>query len=418
MKITIKKTNLAPIFYNVITQKIKIEKENQIVKTKEINPNKKLITLLLDKPKAITFQSVIEKRLRVIKIYDKYLYKFVSLIKNQSTTGIFEPKSKIKVNKTSTKIKENKNTTNTSYLSQYGNGIFRMTKPIQPQKQTNKVNLSTLNQTTKQKSSTKIEENKIKPYANILSKYLKAISILNFDLAKSQNIIYQFNKNNKISSTYLNSNINTILEYSFRAMSALISKPVFVFTPNKVVIQLFFFFFSKQKIKNKKLRKNRKSSKFIPINLFLNKTNTKKRLQLLSLLLSKYFKKPVELELERLYYPYYDSQILANLIGLISNIYKFRRILHKVFFAAKLKNPILAKKNTRFSIFPSFLSGLKIKLAGRLMTQRVVPRLTVKTLQRGTLARGKADLVSEARFTSKNRRGAYSITVTMGHSFF
>jgi len=78
----------------------------------------------------------------------------------------------------------------------------------------------------------------------------------------------------------------------------------------------------------------------------------------------------------------------------------------------------LAKKNTRFSIVPSFLSGLKIKLAGRLMTQRVIPRLTVKTLQRGTLARGRTDLVSEARFTSKNRRGAYSITVTMGHSFF
>jgi len=97
---------------------------------------------------------------------------------------------------------------------------------------------------------------------------------------------------------------------------------------------------------------------------------------------------------------------------------KFRIIIRKLFSVAKLKNPIKFVKKTRSSLIPSFLSGIKIKLAGRLLTQRVIPRLTVKTIQRGTLARGKSNFVNSARFTNKNRRGAYSITVTMGHVFF
>jgi hypothetical protein len=44
--------------------------------------------------------------------------------------------------------------------------------------------------------------------------------------------------------------------------------------------------------------------------------------------------------------------------------------------------------------------------------------MSVKTIKRGTLARGKTNLVNTARFTDKNKRGAYSITVTLGHVFF
>jgi hypothetical protein len=104
------------------------------------------------------------------------------------------------------------------------------------------------------------------------------------------------------------------------------------------------------------------------------------------------------------------------MIGLISNIVKLRFIIKKLFTIAKIKNT--NKFINKYSIIPSYLSGFKIRVAGRLLTQRVIPRLTVKTIQRGTLARGKAQFVDSARFTNTNKRGSFSITVTMGHIFF
>jgi hypothetical protein len=238
-----------------------------------------------------------------------------------------------------------------------------------------------------------------------LYKYLNTISEYKNETVKYQNIVYQFNKNNKgiqNSSVGINKNVFTLLESTFLSMSSLISKPFIVITPNKVVIQLFYYlnkFYSKAAPNNNKL---------------LNINNDK--LQSLCLNLSKLYKKPVELELDRLHYPYYDSNILSNMIGLISNIVKLRFIINKLFTIAKIKKT--NKFSNKSSIIPSYLSGFKIKVAGRLLTQRVIPRLTVKTIQRGTLARGKAKFVDSARFSNKNKRGSFSITVTMGHVFF
>jgi len=180
-------------------------------------------------------------------------------------------------------------------------------------------------------------------------------------------------------------------------MSSIISKPNIIITPNNVVIQLFYYL-----------------NKYYSNNNLLKNNNEK--LQSLCLNLSKIYKKPVELELDRLHYPYYDSNILSKMIGIISNIVKLRFIIKKLFTIAKIKKTNKIINNN--SILPSYLSGLKIRVAGRLLTQRVVPRLTVKTIQRGTLARGKAHFVDSARFSNKNKRGSFSITVTMGHIFF
>jgi hypothetical protein len=230
-----------------------------------------------------------------------------------------------------------------------------------------------------------------------LYKYINTISEYNNETVKYQNIVYQFNKNNKgkqNSSVGINKNVYTLLESTFLSMSSLISKPITIITPNKVVIQLFYY----------------SSNSLNGLNKLLNINNEK--LQSLCLNLTQIYKKPVELELDRLHYPYHDSNILSNMIGLISNIVKLRFIIKKLFTIAKIK------KTNKSSIIPSYLSGFKIRVAGRLLTQRVIPRLTVKTIQRGTLARGKAKFVDSARFSNKNKRGSFSITVTMGHIFF
>lgn len=390
----INKTNLAPIFDNVITQKIKIDTKNQIIKN-DNNLKNNLITLISEKTRLLTFRNIFEKRILFVKLYDKHLYSFLLKITNKNT-GIFEPKSKENIK--GQNLNNQKITSFNNNLSQYGTGTIKMINSIYTQNIQSNLENTNLAQNSSKQNEVKWQNSQPKT-----NKYLKAISIFNSEVASSQNILYQFNKSNKISSNYVNNNIFTILESSFYSMSSLISKPVFVITPNKVVIQLFFYL-------NKNLYFSNNKSKFLTLN--------NKKLQLLSLQLSKYYKKPVELELDRLYYPYFDSNILANMIGLISNMIKFRIIIRKLFSVAKLKNPIKFVKKSRSSLIPSFLSGIKIRLAGRLLTQRVIPRLTVKTIQKGTLARGKSNFVNSARFTNKNRRGVYSITVTMGHVFF
>ena len=256
-------------------------------------------------------------------------------------------------------------------------------------KQINKNTIKLLNINNK---SEVIKNIKIYNYINSISSAQYQNSII-----KYQNIVYQFNKKGiQNSSVVINKNVFTLLESTFYSMSSLISKPIIIITPNKIVIQLFYYL-----------------NKFHNNNI-LNIHNEK--LQSLCLNLSKIYKKPVELELDRLHYPYYDSNILSNMIGLISNIVKLRFIIKKLFKIAKIKKT--NKFINKYSIIPSYLSGFKIRVAGRLLTQRVVPRLTVKTIQRGNLAKGKAQFVDSARFSNKNKRGSFSITVTMGHIFF
>jgi len=72
------------------------------------------------------------------------------------------------------------------------------------------------------------------------TKYLQLISPFKVVNEFQQNIRYNFSKN-KYSNIKIE-NIITLLEYAFRSMSCLISKPVFLETPNKLIINLFYFF--------------------------------------------------------------------------------------------------------------------------------------------------------------------------------
>jgi len=312
-----------------------------------------------------------------VKLYDNYLYLYLNKNTNNKFS-LFEPKtlaissSPVLAKKTDdNKIHISKNTIK---LLNINNNSSSIIVPV-----------------AEGQADSRKKEIKIYKYINSISKY---------ETVKYQNIVYQFNKNNKgiqNSSVGINKNVFTLLESTFLSMSSLISKPIIVITPNKVVIQLFYYL-----------------NKYYSNNKLLNINNDK--LQSLCLNLSKIYKKPVELELDRLHYPYYDSNILSKMIGLISNIVKLRFIIKKLFTIAKIKKT--NKNINKYSIIPSYLSGFKIRVAGRLLTQRVIPRLTVKTIQRGTLARGKAKFVDSARFSNKNKRGSFSITVTMGHIFF
>ena len=230
-----------------------------------------------------------------------------------------------------------------------------------------------------------------------ISKYLKTITQFEPEIAQYKNIVYNFNSNKKQFK------LNSILENSFYSIKSLIGTPVYEITPNKIIINLFYY-----------LKKRRNNFKNLNLRI--------KQLQHLLVNLSNKINKTIELDLVRLHHPTLDSQISANAIGIIANKLRkpFRVIASKFFRFSRIKNPTLIKNifNKTNSNKLSFITGIRLKLGGRLITQKVIPRRSSKTIQKGNLNRCNTDIVTTSRFTAKSKRGAFSITVSMGHKFF
>jgi hypothetical protein len=295
-----------------------------------------------------------------------------------------------------------------------------------------------------------------------INDYIKSMTMFNMKrkgtiLVYSKTIGYYFNTlNHKLLI-----NIFNFLTASFRTLHCLISKPVFVVTPDKVEIQLFYYFLDpKKNLKKEKWvlggsykraqvpsivntnvagenqdYKDKIISRLVKFHFKLIKIKDKNviiwrknfiarnanKLKKICDILSRFLKKPVELNLIRLRYPYNDTNILVNLLSIMIKRTKIRIFLNKLFRRAVIKNPFKINFNLKgpkkVMVLPAFLSGMKIRIAGRLLTQRVVPRKTVKTTIRGALATGKVNYSEVARLTKKNKRGAFSITVTSGHNY-
>jgi Mitochondrial ribosomal protein (VAR1) len=132
-------------------------------------------------------------------------------------------------------------------------------------------------------------------------------------------------------------------------------------------------------------------------------------------ILESVFGKVVEVDIKKLKYPYHDSNMLSQILKTSSYRTTFRNMMKRILYTATINNPTNLIRKQDFSVIPSFLSGIKVRLAGRIATQRVVPRFTVQAFQMGSLARGKINLAFTSRITQKNKRGVFSFTVTTGH---
>jgi hypothetical protein len=213
----------------------------------------------------------------------------------------------------------------------------------------------------------------------------------NTNINYSQQINYKFISNNNL----LFKKTHKLLLYSFYSMNSIISKPIFEITSEKVIIHLFFYSY----------KTNKNASNFL--------LNNKNKLNILCKILSRVFNKPVELELTRLYYPYFDSNIFVTMLNKLVNKIQVRNVIQNLFKKAMIINPN-NHNNLIINKLPSFISGIKIKIGGRLLTDSVVPRKTTISMRKGTLSRNKINYLDLARYTSKNKRGAYSITITTG----
>lgn len=207
--------------------------------------------------------------------------------------------------------------------------------------------------------------------------------------------------NPMIKATVLNNNnrqASKLIENYFSQVQALAGKPVFSMLGKKVVINVFYFIAQKDQA------------------LDSSTINS------LGEVLSKLYKCPVELRLVRLHYPYLNSYILAQFIAMNTRKYNFKAIMNSLFSA--VRESVMATGST--TSLPSQIVGLKVKISGRLATQRSVPRQTVQTAQIGSFSssviQNKAFSVQEtgakaegvvefAAFTSKNKKGAFTVKV-------
>ena len=232
----------------------------------------------------------------------------------------------------------------------------------------------------------------------IIKNYLNSFSTLDIPLAQTQNNLYEFNSKT-LNSKILHLNIFKILEYSFFEMNSVISKPYFYVTPKNVIINLFYFLI------------NNNNKNFLEDNIV--------KLQGLSSKLSRYFKKSVKFELTQLHSIINNSQILIHILGKLglSRRNSFQRITSRLLKFQSQKLMFRSNLN-KFRRFATILTGINIKLGGRLLKGKIVPRRTVKKIQYGSLARSKSNYVTTARLTQKNKRGAFSFTVSIAHKFF
>jgi len=190
-----------------------------------------------------------------------------------------------------------------------------------------------------------------------------------------------------------------VIEHFFSPIRALASKPTFTMTSSdssssgsnfvgqdgKVIVNVFYYISNKEQALSDSTVNN------------------------LGQVLSKLFKRPVELRLVRLHYPYLNSYILAQYIAINSNRYNFTRIQRAIFNALRaVKASSLHDSAGSDQVLPSYITGMKIRVSGRLLTQRSVPRQTVQTAQIGSFS-GQDNVIDFGSYTTKNKKGAFTV---------
>lgn len=177
-----------------------------------------------------------------------------------------------------------------------------------------------------------------------------------------------------------------LIAHFFSPINALAGKPVFTVTADSVIVHVFYYIPDTSKALNNNTVNN------------LGQT------------LSSLFRRPVELRLVKLHYPYLNSYILAQYIALNTQDYTLVQIVRRIFGSiAPVKNT--QSVNVLASDLPSHIVGIKVRVSGRLMTERSRPRQTVQTAQIGSFAKGNLSLVDSASFTTKNKKGAFTVKV-------
>lgn len=101
-------------------------------------------------------------------------------------------------------------------------------------------------------------------------------------------------------------------------------------------------------------------------------------------------------------YPFLDSLILSKYLAINAGKYNFNR-MHKMLFRGL---------NYQKEIMPYNITGVKMELAGRLVTQRSIPRKTVSKAEIDVKTnKCLKQQNTMTQYTSKNKLGSFTIKV-------
>jgi len=182
------------------------------------------------------------------------------------------------------------------------------------------------------------------------------------------------------------------------------------------------------------------NKRVIRVPYFMNKTEALKQgnLQSLGTALQTYLSTSIvqvpniELRFIRLQYPYLDSFILSQYIAINAGKYNFNRMQKMLFrgVASTTKNiPCSSAEasqaspgdlrspadlvNTNGLLSPYNITGVKMELAGRLTTQRSIPRKTVSNAHTGSfnVSHKLNSSLNTSQYASKNKIGSFTIKV-------
>lgn len=211
-------------------------------------------------------------------------------------------------------------------------------------------------------------------------------TIPSYSRVKSNNKSYSFMGSHSSDITFKNNTACALLESYFFSVrdsvgSLLYSSPTYSHSSTKVTVHIFYYSNIKNSNKEKSIKK------------FISTTT----MSSLGNCLSAIYKKEVSLIMTRVNYPYLNSSIFAKYLAHNAPSNTF---IH-------FQDSIITYPSRNASELPAYISGIKIELSGRLLTEPVVPRMTKKVSLFGSFS----GVVDYAKYTTKNELGAFTIKI-------
>lgn len=198
-----------------------------------------------------------------------------------------------------------------------------------------------------------------------------------------------------------------IINAFFSSVQTIAGKPSYNITSNAVVISIHYYM-------------SPTAGKHNTMSLSASSINS------LGLVLSKLFGRPVQLELVRLHYPHLNAHVLAQYISMNTKYNTFTRVIARLWASNIIAKPLASQLapsnsvnevgnlNVNQTLVPTYVTGIKVKLSGRLDNERSTPRQSVQQTQVGTFS--GVQHIEMSSFTSKNKKGAFTIKVWLAQA--
>ena len=253
---------------------------------------------------------------------------------------------------------------------------------------------------------------------NKIKSLAKTAKLINFLAIKTnlsflaKNVISARSQNQLVSETQLSifksfnhqlffDYLSTIIKQFFLSISCIISKPRFELSNQHLLIKIVYFNYN-----NKAL-------------VFNN--DLIRQIKMLICVLSRLLNRKIIFQLTAINKPNLDCLILAKTISIITDIFgkNFTNITNRIINYSNFVDQIsaISERRTNFTNIDA-LTGINFRLAGRLTRQTIIPKITVKTLQTGSLSRKNTNCVTSAKIIANNRKGTFCYTITFGHRFY